>query len=112
MMRFSCVRRIVKRILVKLLIGKKRAFPIHLVRTVHFQQDRVVLSDSLEKSSKCRLNWLEFGRPFVGIHMASAGYLVGSKNSDDGSSRLRVDVERFNREQRLSVETVVEIADG
>lgn len=73
----------VKRLLVKLLITGRQPFPLNLTRTVHFNVDRVLVTDRLIPDEPLRLKSLRCGIPFVSIHMASARYLDASATIDE-----------------------------
>lgn len=65
----------IKKLLVSLLIRSKRSVPLYLDRTIKFDKERVEINDRLR--GRLTLRWLECGRPFVAIHMASARYFDG-----------------------------------
>ena len=65
----------VKALLVRLLMGGRRRAPLALRRRVRFGVDVVRVEDEVQVTGRLpRLAWLEHGRPFVAIHMASARY--------------------------------------
>jgi hypothetical protein len=66
-----------KKLLVRLLISGKRTAPLTLSRTVQCDDEQVILTDVLRSTGRIVLRWLECGRPFVAIHMASARYFEG-----------------------------------
>jgi hypothetical protein len=96
------VGNLVKKFLVDLLISGKKTFPLELTRSIRFKSDRIVLTDVVKATGKIRLQWLMFGRPFVGIHMASARYF---QKFDDASSRLqKVDVDAINSGSEVCIQ--------
>ena len=96
------VGNLVKKFLVNLLISGKRIIPLELTRSIHFGSDRIILTDVLKATGKIHLQWLEFGRPFVGIHMASARYF---QKFDDASSRLqKVDADAINSGSEVCIQ--------
>ncbi len=90
-MRRKSVGNWIKRWMVKTLISRRNPLPLRLQRTVVFSSDTVTVSDRLDGS--LHLRWLEYGHPFVAIHMASARYFGGNGGS---SSPRRVDVSNLN----------------
>lgn len=95
----------IKGLLVRLLISGKRSEPLHLKRHIKFESERVVLSDKLSMTGQITLNWLEFGRPFVAIHMASARYFEGFLGSHP--SPCQVEVKALNGDKQLQIQTIV-----
>ena len=67
---------LLKNLLASLLIRSKRPVPLYLERTISFNKENIKISDRLR--GNIALHWLECGRPFVSIHMASARYFEGS----------------------------------
>jgi hypothetical protein len=66
----------IKKLLVDLLISAKRKAPLNLSRTVHFGEEAITVIDKVR--GRLPMRWIEFGRPFVAIHMASARYFEGA----------------------------------
>lgn len=66
----------IKALLVDLLITAKRKAPLNLSRTVHFGEETITVIDKVKGNLSMR--WIECGRPFVAIHMASARYFEGA----------------------------------
>lgn len=75
-----------KSLLVKLLIRSRSRTPLSLTRKIFFRQDQVEVQDEIRMSRPVRLKRLEYARPFVSIHMASAGYF---ENFETASSLLK-----------------------
>jgi len=65
---------LIKALLVRLLISRKRIVPLCLKRKIEFSQDRICITDSFTLKGKHQIDWLESGRDFSAIHMASANY--------------------------------------
>jgi len=63
-----------KALLVRLLISGKRRAPLSLKRRITFGQNQISIQDSFSLKGKLHLSWLECGRDFSAIHMASANY--------------------------------------
>jgi hypothetical protein len=106
-MRSVRVGNAVKRGLVRMLIRAGKPAPLALERTVRFEAERVVVRDVVRSRPGVRLRWLEYGRPFVAIHMASARYY---ENADTAATVLharRIEVERLSRDGEVQVEVVV-----
>jgi len=90
LMRSIFLGNLVKALLVKLLMRSSRRVPLSLVRNVHFGQEQVEVHDVIRLSRRIDLKKLEYGRPFVSIHMASARYF---ENFETAASALhRIDV--------------------
>jgi hypothetical protein len=96
---------LVKKALVKLLISGKDRWEIQLQRRVQFTTSKIIVEDRLTKSQKVKLRWLELGRRFVGIHMASAKYFQGKQVR---ISVPKIDLGRFNREHQVDLRNVIE----
>jgi hypothetical protein len=84
----------IKKQLVHLAITKKRRVPLKLTRTVKFGMETVTVTDKIQGALKLR--WLEYSRPFVAIHMASARYFEGSAGAAAWAPR-RIDVNALHR---------------
>jgi hypothetical protein len=80
-----------KGVLVDMLISGKRTVPLSLTRIVHFEVDQVVVRDALRIGARLGLEWLEFGRPFVAIHMASARYFEGFRSAMGDAHQVDVE---------------------
>ena len=71
LMRNIMVGNWIKVLLARLLISRKKPFPLLLEHEIHFLEERVSAIERLKaKNSISKLKWLERGRRFVGIHMA------------------------------------------
>jgi hypothetical protein len=99
---------IIKRRLVKLLVSGKRQYPLKLERLVHFERNQIIVKDRLSKSANLSVEWLSFGRNFVGIHMASANYFQGQQMQKTLSAS-KIDVNSLNQQNRLDVKTVIPV---
>jgi hypothetical protein len=97
----------VKRGLVRLLVTGKRPVPLILRRVVRFEPERVVLHDALRLDGRLDLRWLRYGRPFVGIHMASAGYFEGFGARPTVPPPAPIDVAALQPGRPLTRETVI-----
>jgi len=107
LMRSVWLGNMVKKRLVKLLISGKWRCAMQLQRRVRFETNRVVVEDCLSKSPRLRVAWLEFGRKFVSIHMASARYFEGWQLAPP-LPVPRIDVNRLNQQQCLNVQATIE----
>lgn len=85
-----------KKMLVRVLISGKRTVPLTLTRTIAFERDQVHITDVLRSEKGMTLKWLEFGQPFVAIHMASARYFEGSRPGSREKWVRKVDVGKLN----------------
>jgi hypothetical protein len=84
----------IKKWLVALLITPKGKAPLNLNRTVQFGSEMITVTDKIR--GRLQMRWIEFGRPFVAIHMASARYFQGAAGTEHWSPR-RIDVEALHR---------------
>ena len=84
----------VKRLLVKMLITRKKPIPASVIRTISFRDNRVEIVDEL-RSNNVRFRWLEYGRKFTTIHMASSGYFQSQRFVKTKEPAI-IDVERLN----------------
>ena len=94
LMRSIRVGNYIKKQLVNLLIRAKRQTPLNLSRTVQFGEEKIIVTDRIKGCLPMR--WIECGRPFVAIHMASARYFEGAAGTAAWKPR-RVDVDALNR---------------
>ena len=98
---------LVKRMLVRMLIRAGKRSPILLTRSIRFERKSIVIRDVLRAARKVSLKWLEFGRPFVSIHMASAHYFENYTQAPSLSNARRVSVEGLNKSGSLEIETTI-----
>lgn len=101
----------VKRRLVRLLVSGKRPAPLRLERRVRFGASSIGIEDVVVASEGVELRSLQFGMPFSGIHMASAGYLQGA-HLRLGREAQAVDVTPLRRIGEVRIHTLVEVADA
>ena len=106
-MRNLRIGNLIKRGLVRLLISGKSRCDIQLQRRVRFEPDKVVVEDRLSKSHKVELRWLQMGRRFVGIHMASARYFQGREAEQ---SPPKIDLDSFNQQHQIDLRIVIDCA--
>jgi hypothetical protein len=97
----------VKKRLVRLLISGRHKYAIRLERRIRFEKKRITVHDRVEKSQRHKLVKLECGRPFSGIHMASAKYFEGSQ-LDRRPPVIHVDVAKLNRQRFYEIDFVIE----
>lgn len=84
----------IKKRLVRLLMTGNQSTPFKLVRTVRFGSETITVRDRIMGHRELR--WLEYGRPFVAIHMASARYFEGASRNATWAPR-RIDVNALHR---------------
>lgn len=94
----------IKKLLVSLLMTAKRASPLKLTRTVEFGVETIHVTDRI--TGRIQLRWLECGRPFVAIHMASARYFEGAAGDAAWVPR-RVDVDALHSSGELEHRVVI-----
>jgi hypothetical protein len=97
----------IKKLLVILLISGKRSAPFSLTRKLRFEPYKVTISDALKAKSRLALRWLEFGRPFVAIHMASARYFENFLSAQKGLSPRSVAFEKLQKECTIETEVTI-----
>ena len=91
----------VKRLLVKMLITRRKLIPASVIRTISFLDNGVEIVDEL-CSNTVRFQWLEYGRKFTTIHMASSGYFQ-SQRFVKTKKPATIDVEKLNDMRRLNL---------
>jgi hypothetical protein len=106
LMRNLKIGNLIKQKLVRFLVTGKYKHPMQLRRRVRFERNRVIVNDLISKTPGLKLKWLEFGRQFVAIHMASAKYFEGWKPKKSLLAP-QIDVGRLNQQQRLEVRVVI-----
>jgi len=94
----------IKRLLVKFFISGKQTVPLKLIRTIKFGEKNITLIDKIE--GRLSLRWLEYGRPFTSIHMASARYLEGKAGSPPRKSK-RVDVSALQGAGQIDCQAII-----
>lgn len=101
-MRSLWLGNLIKKLLVSLLIGGKRPFPLSLTRTIIFEDSQVIVKDEITKRTNKAIKTLSFGGRFNSIHMASARYFDG-QYLDKTRSVNAPDVAKLNSEKRLLI---------
>jgi hypothetical protein len=96
---------LVKKLIVKLLITGKKGYPVSLKRKIHFEEDHIIIEDDLTKKSGITFKWLEYGKKFSTIHMASSKYFQRQKMVNTIEPE-KIDVNVFNRDNQTSIRTV------
>ena len=91
---------LIKKILVRLLITNKKNIRLSLRRNIYLGVNNIRISDSLSCNKNINLRWLEYGIPFKTIHMASSKYFHNLML--ENYTPKRIDIERLNREKRIS----------
>jgi hypothetical protein len=107
-MRSIVLGNLVKKLLVRMLIGTESSVPLRLRRVITIEDHSVTIDDELTKSGAAAVLRLETGQPFVSIHMASARYFAGHY---ERSVPVSVPVEELNTTGRTSLRRTV-IAEG
>jgi hypothetical protein len=107
LMRSITVGNWVKHLLVKMLIRPGSEVPVTLTRRVEIGDDEIRVCDWVQTGADARFRWLEGGRPFVSIHMASARYLDGEAALQRPRTVRAADVARLASDGTWSAVTVV-----
>ncbi len=92
--------------IVKLLITGKKKYDVRLSRKVTFSPGSITVEDHLSKSPQVKFRWLEYGRKFCTIHMASAKYF----QNQFWAKKLQphdIDLTRFNSRNEIEVKTQI-----
>lgn len=105
-MRNRSVGNLVKNIIVKTLITRKKKYPVKIRRKFHINNNSIRIEDVLEKPGRIQFRWLEYGRKFSTIHMASSKYFQEQIFADKIVPKT-IDIEKFNKENRLMIETIL-----
>lgn len=98
----------VKKWLVKILVTGKKALPATLLRKVTFSLDYIIVEDRLSKLPRLKFRWLEYGRKFSTIHMASAKYF----QNQFWAKTLKpqgIDLSNFNMGDDIVIETQISL---
>jgi hypothetical protein len=98
------------RIIKQLITGKKR-YPVTLRRKVTFSPGEVIVEDELSKEPRLKFRWLEYGRKFSSIHMASAKYFQG-QFWERTLEPQRIDLARFDSQGKINIETRIAPGKG
>ena len=106
-MRNTYFGNLVKKLIVNLVITGKKGYPVLLKRKIHFEEDHIIIEDDLTKKSGIKFNWLEYGKKFSTIHMASSKYFQRQKMVNTIEPE-KIDVNVFNRDNQTSIRTVIE----
>ena len=57
-----------------MLFTTKKGYPVSIIRNVRFEEDKIFIEDAIEKKGNIKFKFLESGRNFFCIHMASSKY--------------------------------------
>ena len=107
-MRFLRIGNAIKRKIVKRLINTQKEVPLSLSRTIKFESNCIVMSDKISMKKDLEIKSLEHGRPFLGIHMASAGY------HEDATAHLLknkshfIDIQKLNSTGEITSQLIFE----
>ena len=105
-MRNIAVGNWVKRRLVAMLMRGGGSVPLRLSRRVIFEEDGVRIEDRIDNPDGLSLQWMSGGRPFNGIHMASAGYCQPARFGT-GAAPVIIDVDRLAQQRVFAQQRVV-----
>lgn len=94
----------VKSILVRHLITGKKSFPMKLTRLMEFKE-KIHIKDTIRIEGLMDLQWLECGRSFFSIHMASARYFPDFITSPSDVSVI--DIQTLMNNRSITREIVV-----
>jgi hypothetical protein len=89
-MRSLSIGNTIKRLLVARLIAPQAQVPLVVTRRFAFR-DRVSIHDRFTNATGLAIRWLRGGRPFVSVHMASAGYYDGSALASRPAAGVEID---------------------
>jgi len=98
-MRSLAIGNAIKRMLVARLIAPQTAVRLRVRRRFGFGEERVSIDDRFENPDRLSVTSLRGGRPFVSIHMASAGYYSGSMlESAPAPAAVEIDAASLSRD--------------
>jgi hypothetical protein len=106
-MRSIFLGNLIKGLLAGLLIRGKNKFPLFLHREVRYEPERVTIRDVLTLAKPADLRWLEYGRPFVGIHMASARYFENEFVAHGNLEGMSVLPDELLKRGSMEIEVVI-----
>lgn len=95
-MRNKLIGNCIKSIIIRMLITKKKKSPLYLKREITFNEEQITIKDVITNDQRINLRWLEAGRRFCGIHMASAGYFESYQACHLGNKVRSIDVGPLN----------------
>ena len=72
--RYSVFAYWIKNLLVKMLIKRRKKVTLHNTRTIQFENDRIHISDQIERKNNLQVEGLYAGAKFATIHMGSSRY--------------------------------------
>lgn len=99
-MRSLAIGNAIKRALVARLMAPRAPVRLSVTRQFVFGS-RVELRDRFSNAGALAIRWLRGGRPFVSIHMASAGYYDGAMLSARPSAGVEIDAATLSRSATL-----------
>ncbi|HIH44341.1 MAG TPA: hypothetical protein HA257_04450 [Candidatus Methanoperedenaceae archaeon] len=105
-MRNRNIGNLIKNIIVRTLITRKKKYPVKIQRKFHIDDNSIRIEDVLEKPGRIQFKWLEYGRKFSTIHMASSKYFQEQIFADRIEPKV-IDIEKFNKENCLMIETII-----
>jgi len=97
----------VKSLLVRMLISGKKAVPLYLKRVIKFTREKVIVEDKLTAKMSLPLRWLESGRDFSAIHMASAQYFQNSSVDPRAQNSRPIDTEQLLKTGSLETKVTI-----
>jgi hypothetical protein len=106
-MRSIFLGNLIKGALAGILIRSKNKFPMFLHREVRYEPERVTIRDVLTLAKPADLRWLVYGRPFVGIHMASARYFENESVAHGNLKGLSVLPDELLKRGSMDIEVVI-----
>ena len=106
-MRSVFLGNVIKGMLVQLLISGKKTAPIVLSRKLEFRPEQVIVTDTIRREGNITLRWLEFGQPFVAIHMASSRYFENFLGETAKITVEKSDIKTFNELGEMRQQVVI-----
>lgn len=105
-MRNKTLNRLIKLLLVKLLITNKYEYKIILKRELTFTKDVIFVKDILVNQTHYTFKWLEYGRKFSSIHMASSKYFNKHYLNNENIYCI-IDIKKFNEQKKIEIKNKV-----
>jgi len=92
----------IKKTLIRMLITKKKAYPVWLKREIVFGEREIEIRDILTKEKNIKFKSLDYGKSFFSIHMGSAGYFNFSQ-LEEKRKLNPLDLEIFNKKNKVEI---------
>ncbi len=110
-MRNIHIGNLIKNWIIKLLITSKNKYSVVLTRIIEFNANSVIIKDEIVNTTKQQFAWLEYGRKFSTIHMASSKYFQ-NQYWEETVPPQNINITRLNAENKVNIETRIVLGKG